>query len=169
MPRITPSLWFDQEAEEAMNFYVGIFNGAPGRGQESKIVGITRYEKGLQAPGADQMLGKVINGVFELDGQTFTCLDGGPLFRFNESVSLQVECEDQTEVDYFWNKLSAVPESEQCGWIKDKFGLSWQIVPKRMFELLGDPDRNKALSAANAMLQMKKIDVDGLEKAFNTV
>ncbi|HTE21914.1 MAG TPA: VOC family protein [Candidatus Limnocylindria bacterium] len=167
MQKITPSLWFDKECEEAINFYIDTFNGAPSKKQESKIVSIMRYEKGMEAPGADQMEGKIITAIFELAGQQFMALDGGPIFKFNESISFQIECQDQAEVDYFWGKMSAVPESEQCGWIKDKYGLSWQIIPKRMGELLGDSDKKKALAATNAMLKMHKIDVAELEKAFN--
>lgn len=167
MQKITPSLWFDKECEEAVNLYVDIFNGSPKKKQESKVVSITRYEKGMEVPGGDSMEGKVITAIFELAGQRFMALDGGPIFKFNESVSFYVECEDQEEVDYFWGKLSAVPESEQCGWLKDKFGLSWQIIPKRLGELLGDSDRKKALAATNAMLKMHKIDISELEKAFN--
>jgi len=113
------------------------------------------------------MMGKVLTAIFELNGQRFIALDGGPVFKFNEAVSFYVECEDQAEVDYFWNQLSAVPESEQCGWLKDKFGLSWQIIPKQMGELLGAPHRKKALAATNAMLKMKKIVIADLQKAFD--
>lgn len=105
------------------------------------------------------MEGKVLTGVFELNGQRFMCLDGGPVFKFNEATSFYVECEDQAEIDYFWEKMSAVPESEQCGWIKDKYGVSWQIIPKNMGELL------KTHKAVNAMLQMKKIDIEALKAA----
>ncbi len=167
MRNITPFLWFDTQAEEAMNFYVDTFNGAPYKKQESRIVDITRYEKGMDAPGVDALEGKVLTGVFELAGQRFMALDGGPVFRFTEATSFYVECEDQKEVDYFWKKLSAVPESEQCGWLKDKFGVSWQIVPKQMGEILGSPNRKKALAATNAMLQMKKIVIADLQRAFD--
>jgi predicted 3-demethylubiquinone-9 3-methyltransferase (glyoxalase superfamily) len=167
MKKIIPFLWFDTQAEEAMNFYVDTFNGAPYKKQESKIVNITRYEKGKDAPGADALEGKVITGIFELAGQRFMALDGGPIFTFTEATSFYVECEDQKEVDYFWNKLSAVPESEQCGWLKDKYGLSWQIIPKRLGELMGDPDPVKAQRVMQAMLQMKKIDVAGLQRAYD--
>jgi predicted 3-demethylubiquinone-9 3-methyltransferase (glyoxalase superfamily) len=163
--KITPFLWFDKESEKAMNFYIEVFNNAPFKKAESKINYIARYEKGIEAPGAEEMEGKVITAEFELNGQKFMCLDGGPIFKFNESISLYVECEDQEEVDYFWEKLSAVPESEQCGWCKDKYGLSWQITPKRLMELLGDRDREKAHKVANAMLKMHKIDISELEKA----
>jgi predicted 3-demethylubiquinone-9 3-methyltransferase (glyoxalase superfamily) len=164
--KITPFLWFDKNSEEAMNFYVEVFNGAPGKTAESKVLSITRYEKGIEAPEAEGMEGKVLTGVFELNGQKFMCLDGGPIFKFTEALSLYVECEDQEEVDYFFAKLSAVPESEVCGWLKDKFGLSWQIIPKRMMELMGDKDREKAHRVTNAMLKMKKIDIAKLEEAY---
>ena len=166
MNKIVPCLWFDTQCEEAMNYYVDTFNGAPHKKEESKIVSITRYEKGMEAPGAEQMEGKVITGIFELAGQRFMALDGGPVFHFTEAISFYVECADQKEVDYFWNKFSAVPESEQCGWCKDKFGLSWQIIPKQLGELMGDPDPVKSTRVINAMLKMKKIIVAGLQKAY---
>lgn len=165
-PKIVPCLWFDQACEEAVHFYVEVFNGSPHKRADSKIVSMTRYEKGMEAPGADQLEGKVITAIFELDGQRFMALDGGPLFQFTEAVSFYVECADQEEVDHFWNRLSAVPEAEACGWLKDRFGLSWQIVPKQLGELLGSPDRNKALAATNAMLKMKKLAIADLERAF---
>lgn len=167
MNKIVPCLWFDVQCEEAMNYYVDTFNGAPYRKQESKIVSITRYEKGMEAPGAEQMEGKVITGIFELAGQRFMALDGGPTFNFTEATSFYVECADQKEVDYFWDKLSAVAEAEQCGWCKDKFGLSWQIVPKQLGELMGDPDPAKSMRVVNAMLKMKKIIVADLQKAYD--
>ncbi len=167
MNKIVPSLWFDMQCEEAMNYYVDTFNGAPHKKQESKIVSITRYEKGMEAPGAEQMEGKVITGIFELAGQRFMALDGGPTFNFTEAISFYVECADQKEVDYFWNKLSAVSDAEQCGWCKDKFGLSWQIVPKQLGELMGDPDPVKSKRVINAMLKMKKIIVADLQKAHD--
>ncbi|HNE04327.1 MAG TPA: VOC family protein, partial [Anaerolineales bacterium] len=144
MNKIVPSLWFDTQCEEAMNYYVDTFNGAPYKKEASKIISITRYEKGMEAPGAEQMLGKVITGIFELAGQRYMALDGGPTFNFTEAISFYVECADQKEVDYFWDKLSAVPEAEQCGWCKDKFGLSWQIVPRQLGELMGDPDPERS-------------------------
>ena len=167
MQKIVSSLWFDKETEEAVDFYVSLFNGSPHKSGESRIISIQRYEEGMEVPGADEMLGKVLTAIFELDGQRFMALDGGPIFKFNEAVSLYVECEDQAEVDYFWERLSAVPESEQCGWLKDKFGLSWQIVPRQMGELLSAPDKKKALAAMNAMLKMKKIVIADLQKAFD--
>ena len=169
MQKITPFLWFDTQAEEAMNFYVDMFNGAPYKKQESKIVGITRYEKGMDAPGADALEGKVITGIFELAGQRFMALDGGPLFTFTEATSFYVECEDQKEVDYFWNKLSAVPEAEQCGWLKDKFGVSWQIIPTALGRMLSDPDPAKAQQVMEAMLKMKKIEIFILQQAYERV
>ena len=167
MNKIVPSLWFDVQCEEAMNYYVDTFNGAPHKKEESKIVSITRYEKGMEAPGAEQMEGKVITGIFELAGQRFMALDGGPVFNFTEAISFFVECADQKEVDYFWNKLSAVAEAEQCGWCKDKFGMSWQIVPKQLGELIGTPDPVKSKRVINAMLKMKKIIVADLQKAYD--
>lgn len=167
LQKIVPSLWFDRDCEEAVNFYVAIFQGSPHRRAESKVIRIARYEQGMEVPGADDMVGKVLTAIFELDGQRFMALDGGPVFTFNEAVSFYVECDDQEEVDYFWRNLSAVPEAEQCGWLKDKFGLSWQIVPKQMGELLGSPNRKKALAATNAMLTMKKIVIADLQRAFD--
>lgn len=167
MNKIVPSLWFDRQCEAGMNYYVDTFNGAPNRKEQSKIISITRYEKGMQAPGAEQMEGKVITGIFELAGQRYMALDGGPVFTFSEAISFFVECEDQQEVDYFWTKLSAVPEAEQCGWCKDKFGLSWQIVPKKLGELMGGEDPAKSMRVMNAMLKMKKIIVADLQKAHD--
>jgi predicted 3-demethylubiquinone-9 3-methyltransferase (glyoxalase superfamily) len=167
MNKIVPSLWFDTQCEEAMNYYVDTFNGAPHKKEESKIVSITRYEKGMEAPGTEQMIGKVITGIFELAGQRFMALDGGPVFNFTEAISFYVECADQKEVDYFWNKLSAVSDAEQCGWCKDKFGMSWQIVPKQLGELMGSPDPAKSMRVVNAMLKMKKIIVADLQKAHD--
>jgi predicted 3-demethylubiquinone-9 3-methyltransferase (glyoxalase superfamily) len=167
MQKITPSLWFDMETEEAVNFYVSVFNGSPNKSGDSRIISIQRYEKGMEVPGGADMTGKVITAIFELNGQRFMALDGGPIFKFNEAMSFYVECQDQKEVDYFWGKLSAVPESEQCGWLKDKYGLSWQIIPRQMGKLLSDANRKKALAAINAMLKMKKIVVADLQKAFD--
>jgi predicted 3-demethylubiquinone-9 3-methyltransferase (glyoxalase superfamily) len=166
MKEITPFLWFDTHAEEAMNFYVDTFNGAPYRKEESRIVSISRYEEGMEAPGAEALAGKVLTGVFELAGQRFMALDGGPIFKFTEATSFYVECEDQKDVDYFWMKLSAVPEAEQCGWCKDRFGLSWQIIPKQLGELMGDPEPAKSKRVVNAMLKMHKIVVADLQKAY---
>jgi predicted 3-demethylubiquinone-9 3-methyltransferase (glyoxalase superfamily) len=167
MQKIIPSLWFDQETEQAVNFYVSVFNGSPHKSGDSRIISLARYEEGMQAPGAEQMEGKVLTAIFELNGQRFMALDGGPIFKFNEAISFYVECQDQQEVDYFWSRLSAVPEAEQCGWLKDKFGLSWQIVPQQMGDLLDSPDKKKSLAAMNAMLKMKKIVISDLQKAFD--
>jgi predicted 3-demethylubiquinone-9 3-methyltransferase (glyoxalase superfamily) len=164
--KITPFLWFDKEAEEAINFYISVFKGSPRPRGSSRIIDITRYDEGMEVPGGDNMAGRVLTAVFELDGRRFMALDGGPAFKFTEAVSFYVECEDQEEVDYFWQCLSAVPESEQCGWLKDKYGVSWQIIPQQLGELLGAPDRKKALAATHAMLRMKKIVIAELQQAF---
>ena len=147
MKKVTPFLWFDTQAEEAMNFYCSIF-------KNSKVLGISR--------GPD---GRAFTVSFELDGQEFMGLNAGPQFKFNEAVSMYVDCQDQAEVDYFWNALSAVPESESCGWCKDKYGLSWQIIPKQLGELMGDPDPEKSQRVMQAMLKMQKIIVVDLEAA----
>ena len=167
MQNITPFLWFEDKCEEAINYYVDTFNNAPASDKTSKVNFIQRYEEGMQTPNNDQMLGKVLTAEFELAGQKFQALDGGPIFKFNESISMLVEVKDQEELDYFWERLSAVPESEQCGWCKDKLGLSWQIIPKRLGELAGDKDKQKAHRVVNAMLEMKKLVIADLEKAYN--
>lgn len=149
MNKITPFLWFDDQAEEAMNFYVSIF-------KNSRIVSTT--------PGPD---GKVMTATFQLDGQELYALNGGPHFKFTEAISLFVNCETQEEVDELWGKLSEGGEEEQCGWLKDKYGLSWQIIPKALGEMLGDKDPEKAKRVMQAMLQMKKIDVNGLQQAYD--
>jgi predicted 3-demethylubiquinone-9 3-methyltransferase (glyoxalase superfamily) len=159
MQKITASLWFDKNAEEAMEYYVSVFNGAPYKKTESKIVTIKRYPEGVKEGPMAGMGGKVLTGIFELEGQQYMCLDGGPIFKFNESVSFMVSCKDQEEIDYLWEKLSDVPESEQCGWCKDKFGLSWQIVPHNMGDLISSP------KALQAMLKMHKISIKELEEA----
>lgn len=160
MGKITPSLWFDKNADEAMNYYIEVF-------ENSKIIKIDRYPEGYTEGPMANMAGKVINGQFELDGQQFICLDGGPIFKFNEAVSFTIDCEDQEEVDYYWEKLSANPENEQCGWCKDKFGLIWQVIPKRLGELLNDPDKEKARRVMDVMLKQHKIVVAELEAAAN--
>lgn len=160
MQKISPSLWFDNNAEEAMNFYVSVFKNA-------KIISIKRYPEGFTEGPLAGMGGKVLNGIFEIEGQRFFCLDGGPIFKFNESVSFLIDVDTQEEIDYYWDKLSAVPESEQCGWLKDKFGVSWQVIPKRLGELLSDTDEEKSGRAMNAMLQQKKIVIAELEAAYN--
>jgi predicted 3-demethylubiquinone-9 3-methyltransferase (glyoxalase superfamily) len=164
--KIIPFLWFEDKCEEAINYYIDTFNNAPAKNNNSKVNFIQRYEKGMKTPGNDKMLGKILTAEFELDGQKFQALDGGPVFKFNESISLLVNCKNQKEVDYFWEKLSAVPESEQCGWCKDKFGLSWQIIPNHLGVLIDAKDKKKSHNVVNAMLQMKKIDIKTLEKAY---
>jgi predicted 3-demethylubiquinone-9 3-methyltransferase (glyoxalase superfamily) len=152
--KITPFLWFDHNAEEAMNLYVSLF-------PSSRIVEVTRYGEGGPAP-----KGTVMTGVFELDGQRFMALNGGPMYKFNEAFSLMVDCETQEEVDGLWDKLIAGGGApSQCGWLKDRFGLSWQIVPSILPRLLGDPDRGKAGRAMQAMLKMTKIDIAALKRA----
>ena len=156
MQKITTFLWFDDNAEEAMNFYVSIF-------KNSKIGRVSRMPAGTPGPA-----GKVITGSFTLEGQEFMALNGGPHFHFTEAISLFVSCENQAEVDELWAKLTADGGSEsQCGWLKDKFGLSWQIIPTALGKLLGDPDPARAQRAMQAMLKMRKIDVAGLEAAAN--
>jgi predicted 3-demethylubiquinone-9 3-methyltransferase (glyoxalase superfamily) len=146
MQKITPFLWFDDQAEEAMNFYVSVF-------KNSKILSVSRY--GESGPGQP---GTVMTGTFQLNGQEFMALNGGPEFKFTEAVSFFVNCETQQEVDEFWEKLSEGGEEGQCGWLKDKYGLSWQIVPTILGKLLADKDAGKAQRVMQAMLQMHKID-----------
>ena len=153
MQKITPFLWFDNQAEEAMNFYTSIFKNA-------KAGNISRY--GEAGPGP---AGSVLATSFELEGLQFTALNGGPPFKFTEAISFHVACESRGEVDYYWSKLSEGGEIQQCGWLKDKYGVSWQIIPTALPKLLGDPDREKASSVMRAMLQMKKIDIAKLEQA----
>ena len=153
MQTITPCLWFDTEGEEAANFYTSLF-------PNSKIREIARY--GSAGPRDE---GTVMTVSFELNGQEFVALNGGPDFKFNEAVSFQVGCESQEEVDRYWSALSEDGEEGPCGWLKDKFGLSWQIVPTRLPELLGDPDREKSQRVMKAMLGMRKIEIPELERA----
>jgi predicted 3-demethylubiquinone-9 3-methyltransferase (glyoxalase superfamily) len=150
---ITPCLWFDTEGEEAANFYTSVF-------PNSRIVDIARY--GSAGPRAE---GTVMTVSFELDGKSFVALNGGPNFTFNEAISFQVSCKTQEEVDAFWSTLSDGGEEGPCGWLKDKFGVSWQIVPALLPELLADADREKSQRVMQAMLTMKKIDIDALERA----
>ena len=166
MQKIVPCLWFDKDAEEAIKFYIETFNSAPKSPKNSTIINIQRYPEEPNNIPVKGMEGKILTAIFELNGQRFMALDGGPLFKFTEATSFDVECADQEEVDYFWEKLSAVPEAEQCGWLKDKYGLSWQIVPKRLGELLSDKDKTKAKRVMNAFLKMKKIIIKDLEKAY---
>jgi predicted 3-demethylubiquinone-9 3-methyltransferase (glyoxalase superfamily) len=159
--RITPCLWFDDQAEEAARFYTGIFSN-------SRIGTISRYgEAGQEIHGGKP--GSVLTVAFELDGQSFTALNGGPAFKFNEAVSLQINCETQAEVDYYWSKLSAGGDekAQQCGWLKDKYGLSWQVVPRVLIDMLTDSDRAKADRAMGAMLKMKKLDIAKLRQAYD--
>ena len=154
MPKITPFLWFNDQAEAAANFYVSIF-------KNSKVVTVTRY--GATGPGP---AGSVMTAVFELDGQRFIALNGGPHFKFTEAISFVVNCSTQQEIDTYWEKLSAGgdPKAQQCGWLKDKFGLSWQIVPANINELVqGDPETSDRVM--RALMQMKKLDIGALERA----
>jgi predicted 3-demethylubiquinone-9 3-methyltransferase (glyoxalase superfamily) len=163
MQKVTPFLWFDDKAEEAAGFYVSVFKTErPGsHGGESKVLGVTRY--GKAGPGAP---GSAMTVSFLLEGLEFTALNAGPHFTFTEAISFHVSCETQDEVDYFWNALTADGgEESQCGWLKDRFGLSWQIVPTALNELLADPNPNKAQRVMKAMLDMQKIDVAALEEA----
>jgi predicted 3-demethylubiquinone-9 3-methyltransferase (glyoxalase superfamily) len=153
MPEITPFLWFDTEGEEAAKFYTSVF-------PNSKIVDVARY--GSAGPRPE---GMVMTVSFELDGHKFVALNGGPEFTFNEAISFEVSCKDQEEVDTYWSKLSEGGEEGPCGWLKDKFGVSWQIVPTVLIELLTDPDREKSQRVMQAMLKMKKIEIDALERA----
>ena len=159
MQKITPSLWFDTNAKEAMEYYVSVF-------PNSRILSVDTYLDESLDEHFKGMSGKVINGVFELDGQKFICLDGGPIFKFNEAVSFTVECKDQEEVDYYWEKLSHVPEAQQCGWCKDRFGISWQIVPKQLGEVMSGEDAEGVKRATMAMMKMKKLIVADLEAAY---
>ena len=157
--RISPCLWFDSEAEQAAQFYTGIFKNA-------RIVTITRYGKaGFETH--HRPPGSVMTVLFELEGEEFTALNGGPLFKFSEAISFQVKCETQKEIDYYWEKLSAGgdPKAQQCGWLKDKFGLSWQVVPAIMADLFKGEDSAKAARVMEVMLPMKKLDIAQLKKA----
>ena len=154
MPRaITPNLWFDTQAEEAAEYYCSIF-------PDSRVVNVTHYTEA--APGK---AGQVLTVDFELQGQRFTALNGGPEFNFTEAVSFQIDCADQEEADHYWYSLSKDGEESQCGWLKDRYGLSWQVVPRRLLELLADPDAGRSTRAMQAMLRMGRIDVAELERA----
>jgi predicted 3-demethylubiquinone-9 3-methyltransferase (glyoxalase superfamily) len=158
--KITPCFWCDDQTEEAVEFYIGIF-------RNSKIVQVARYgEAGREIHG--KPAGTVMTVAFELDGQAFTALNGGPMFTFNEAISFQVNCETQGEVDYYWEKLSEGGDvrAQQCGWLKDKYGASWQVVPRLLVEMITDPDSAKSGRVMEAMLQMKKIDIDELKRAY---
>jgi len=158
--KITPCLWFNTEAEEAARFYVGIF-------PNSKITDISYFpDAGQEVHG--QSAGTVLTVAFELDGQSFTALNGEPQFKFTEAVSLQVECDDQAKVDYYWAKLGegGDPSAQQCGWIKDKYGLSWQVVPKIVSQMLCDRDAATAKRVFQAIMEMKKLDIAALQRAY---
>ena len=159
--RIRPCLWFDDQAEQAARLYTGIF-------KNSRIVTITRYGKaGFEVHG--RPAGSVMTVEFELDGQKFTALNGGPAFKFNEAISLEVHCETQDEIDYYWEKLSAGgdPKAQVCGWLKDQYGLSWQVVPTLLTEMVTNEKSEKSQRAFAAMLQMKKLDIAALKRAYN--
>lgn len=164
MQKIAPFLWFDAEAEEAAKFYVSVFSGAGRR--NSKIVDIARYgEAGAKVSGRPK--GSVMTVTFQLGDQEFIALNGGPVFKFTEAISFFVNCETQDEVDRLWERLSEGGEKGQCGWLKDRYGLSWQIVPAALGEMLQDKDAAKSERVMNAMLQMNKLDAAGLRKAYD--
>lgn len=154
MQKITPFLWYDNNAEEAVSLYISVF-------KNSKITDITRY--GDAGPGPK---GSVMTIAFQLEGQDFIALNGGPMFKFTEAISLSVDCKTQQEVDELWEKLSAGGQPGQCGWLKDKFGLSWQIVPSALVEMLQDQDAEKSNRVMQAMMQMRKIDITRLRRAY---
>jgi predicted 3-demethylubiquinone-9 3-methyltransferase (glyoxalase superfamily) len=159
MQKITPFLWFDNQAEEAAKFYASVF-------ENSKVGRILRYDE-ASSKGAGRPVGSVLTIEFEIAGQKFTALNGGPEFKFNESISFVVNCETQNEVDYFWEKLMADGGQEsQCGWLKDKFGVSWQITPTILIDMLHDKDAKKAERVMKAMMQMQKIDIETLKEAY---
>jgi predicted 3-demethylubiquinone-9 3-methyltransferase (glyoxalase superfamily) len=159
MKKIAPCLWFDSNAEEAVKFYTAVFKNC-------RVKNISRYgDAAAQVSG--QPKGSVLTIAFELDGQEFTALNGGPMFRFNEAISFQVHCDTQDELDYYWNKLSegGDPKAQQCGWLKDKFGVSWQIVPTMLGEMLTGPDPAKSEKVMQALLGMKRLDIKALQQA----
>ena len=156
MQKISPCLWFDDQAEEAMHFYLSVF-------KNSKAGNVTRY--GDAGPGPK---GSVMTAAFELEGQQFTALNGGPHFNFTEAISFVVSCKTQEEVDELWDKLSEGGQTQQCGWLKDKFGLSWQIIPVALIELMSDPDPQRSRRVMEAMLQMTKIDIAKLRQAYDS-
>src|SRR6185295_17703814 len=159
MRGITPMLWYDKEAEEAANFYCSVF-------KNSKVTHVSRYSGGEVSEKSGQPAGSVMTAEFEIDGQNFVALNAGPMFKFTEAVSFVINCENQEEVDYFWEKLTADGGQESmCGWLKDKYGLSWQIIPDALSKQLANPDQEKAGRVMQAMLKMKKIIVADLEKA----
>jgi predicted 3-demethylubiquinone-9 3-methyltransferase (glyoxalase superfamily) len=156
--RITPCLWFNTQAEEAANAYVAIF-------ENSRIVRLSRYgQEGHEVHGREA--GSVMTVEFEIEGQRFVALNGGPHFKFNEAVSFQVHCETQQEIDYYWSELAEGGEEGPCGWLKDRYGLSWQVVPKVLPDMLMDPDPEKSGRVTKAFLQMKKFDIEALQRAY---
>ncbi len=155
--KIVPNLWFDTEAEEAADFYTSVF-------KNSRIVNVTHYTEAGPRPA-----GMVMTVEFELEGQRFVGINGGPQFKFDEAVSFAIECETQDEVDYFWERLLVGGKESQCGWLEDRYGLSWQVVPTGMEELFADPDKGRAERAMKAMLEMKKIDIAALRRAADEV
>jgi predicted 3-demethylubiquinone-9 3-methyltransferase (glyoxalase superfamily) len=160
-PRIIPCLWFDGQAEEAATFYTGIFDNA-------RIVRVTRFgREGQEIHGREE--GSVMTVDFEIDGQPFTALNGGPAFTFNEAISFQVMCESQEKLDYFWERLSEGGDeaAQQCGWLKDRFGVSWQVIPEGLTELVADPESPRSQRAMKAMLAMKKLDLEALQWAYD--
>jgi predicted 3-demethylubiquinone-9 3-methyltransferase (glyoxalase superfamily) len=160
MQKITPFLWFDNNAEEAVNFYVSIF-------KNSKVGKATRYNE-ASSKAAGRPEGSVMTMEFQLEGQDFVAINAGPHFKFTEAISFVVDCGSQEEVDYFWEKLTAAGGQEsQCGWLKDKYGLSWQITPRVLIEMIGDKDPQKAQRVMEAMMQMKKIDIPTLKRAYD--
>ncbi|MBX4186803.1 MAG: VOC family protein [Candidatus Doudnabacteria bacterium] len=164
--KITPFMWFDRNAEEAINFYVSVFNGNPQKENESKVVSIKRYPEGIKEGPMAGFDDKVLTAVFELEGQRFMALDGGPIFKPSMATSMLVQCKTQEEIDHFWNQLTpgGDPKAQQCGWLMDKYGFSWQIVPD-MSKWLESQDKAKADRALQAMLKMKKIIIADLENA----
>jgi predicted 3-demethylubiquinone-9 3-methyltransferase (glyoxalase superfamily) len=159
MQKITPFLWFDDNAEEAANYYVSIF-------RNSRIVNIARYgEAGAKSSGRAK--GSVMTVAFELEGQPFVALNGGPEFTFSPAISFVVNCETQKEIDDLWKKLSHGGDEVECGWLKDKYGVSWQIVPAVLWEMVSDPDSEKSESVMQALLRMKKLDIEGLKRAYD--
>ena len=156
-PKIVPNLWFDTEAEEAADFYVSVF-------ENGRVLNVARYTEAGPRPA-----GTVMTVEWEIEGQRFVGINGGPQFKFDEAVSFQVNCETQDEIDYFWEKLSAGGEEGPCGWVRDRFGLSWQVVPTGMDELFSDPDPERAARAMAAMLKMGKLDVEALRQAADGV
>lgn len=156
MPKTTPCLWFDTQGEDAAKFYVSVF-------PNSRIVKVSHYGEAGPRPA-----GTVMTVDFELDGQRYTALNGGPEFTFDEAISFEIECADQDEVDYYWSKLGEGGEHGPCGWLKDKFGLSWQVVPRALAEMVDDPDQAKAQAAMKAMLGMNKIVISELQAAYDS-